>query len=758
MTEPEATHSEAKTGSAPSALPSKSLALLCVMHAIPLGWAALNLPWQRLSWFTLLIGTLAALHLILAGLALGRRARATSIVWQILAAVSLTVLLVMTCVITGSALYLSELYRGIGRAISAALFGIWGLIVLFTVPISTWGLARTRLPRWTWRRAARRAAVGALFVAAAGTIGLGRSARAAALEPAQPETIETALAPVVRNHFARASSRESADDRTLFSAAPVPCAKRLDAGGLTALVTHLAPSGTASSTCLQADTATALAIALERRLADNAAPASPIKIDVVRGLHSLSRSHPLLDALKIRPALDGVCGAGKCFAPWQLVGLDAFTQYRPLDAVRDASFGCSLAELAKWLGSSQPVSEPLQRIETQSFIAHAGELVPLVRLRPKRVDADPEAIAGAVRAAEAHILAAQEEQGGFRYLLDPFGRSEPPNDSVNLPRQAGTTLVLCELGRERRPVRNAIRRALSQLASYERTRGQLSFLSVSKTRAQLGHTALPLVALASCRGNSEHDALIGRLARSMLAMQRDDGSFAPEFLLNAGAPRGEHAPLYAAGQAVLALILVDQLAAAEPSKLLPERAALSAAVRRAMDHYATDYWPSALRSLFFLEENWHCLAARAALTSHRHSEYERFCLDYVAFKSRLILDPSPGVDPEHAGGYSLSNMLPPHSTPTAGFAEALAAAIAVKRASGRDVSSDQALMRRVLQFLMRQQWSDASCFACAPGKEAIGGFSESSSSPLIRIDYVQHAMAALGHGGLALERPAVSEK
>jgi hypothetical protein len=56
---------------------------------------------------------------------------------------------------------------------------------------------------------------------------------------------------------------------------------------------------------------------------------------------------------------------------------------------------------------------------------------------------------------------------------------------------------------------------------------------------------------------------------------------------------------------VLALILVDQLAAAEPSKLLPERAALSGAVRRAMDHYATDYWPSALRSLFFLEENWH---------------------------------------------------------------------------------------------------------------------------------------------------------
>ena len=31
-----------------------------------------------------------------------------------------------------------------------------------------------------------------------------------------------------------------------------------------------------------------------------------------------------------------------------------------------------------------------------------------------------------------------------------------------------------------------------------------------------------------------------------------------------------------------------------------------------------------------------------------------------------------------------------------------------------------------------------------------GGFSESLASPEIRIDYVQHCMAALGHGGRLL--------
>jgi hypothetical protein len=57
------------------------------------------------------------------------------------------------------------------------------------------------------------------------------------------------------------------------------------------------------------------------------------------------------------------------------------------------------------------------------------------------------------------------------------------------------------------------------------------------------------------------------------------------------------------------------------------------------------------------------------------------------------------------------------------------------------------LMRRVIEFLVRQQWNERTCFACAPHRTVIGGFSESMSAPEIRIDYTQHAWAALGHGG-----------
>jgi hypothetical protein len=56
-------------------------------------------------------------------------------------------------------------------------------------------------------------------------------------------------------------------------------------------------------------------------------------------------------------------------------------------------------------------------------------------------------------------------------------------------------------------------------------------------------------------------------------------------------------------------------------------------------------------------------------------------------------------------------------------------------------------MRAVLRFLVRQQWNPDTCFACTPNLPVVGGFSESMTAPEVRIDYTQHAWAALGHGG-----------
>jgi len=70
---------------------------------------------------------------------------------------------------------------------------------------------------------------------------------------------------------------------------------------------------------------------------------------------------------------------------------------------------------------------------------------------------------------------------------------------------------------------------------------------------------------------------------------------------------------------------------------------IKAAVERGMDYVAGEYWSHPLRNFFFIEENWHCLAARAALDHHRHAAYEQFCLDYTRFRSRFALTATSGV-------------------------------------------------------------------------------------------------------------------
>jgi hypothetical protein len=456
--------------------------------------------------------------------------------------------------------------------------------------------------------------------------------------------------------------------------------------------------------------------------------------------------------LKLRPGLDGACSARGCFAPWQLVALDYFSSNRPIPGVPDASFGFGPARLITELEHAGPGLGGIVRIETLGYVVDGTGARRLERLKHPRQPLTRGKLDTAVRAAEQHILRALEKNGRFRYLVEPFsGRTD--SSQFSLPRQAGTALVLCELGRHRRVKESALR-ALELLASYERELGNgASVLTDSEARARLGVTALPLVALITCRERvgDRYDALIARLTRGLLEFQRSDGSFYPELDLKRGTAVGKHASLYAPGQAVLALVLVEKLAASDAvrDRVLLERVAVAA--ESAMDHYSGPHWRRASYDFFFLEENWHCLAARAALSAHRHDAYERFCLDYVAFKSRIVLDASDGALPEWRGGYGVSSLFPPHHAATAGFGEALAAAMAVKQVRGMPIGQDRVRMRAVLEFLTAAQWTGAECFACAAPSDVVGGFSEHAASPWIRIDYVQHAMAALGHGGQLLE-------
>ncbi|WP_437783405.1 hypothetical protein [Sorangium sp. So ce1097] len=765
-----------------------AVGLLSLLHAPIFAWAALSLPFRPWTLFALVTGALALLHAATAALSLAPHPLAPR-AFRVTSFVSLGYLAFLSYGLLSSAVYVASLNRGLGVGIAAALLAVWGVVALLTLPFACWGVASTGGLAPLRRRSPPRATLAALsalaLLAALALLLRHRNAKADVLPVPGGATSRTGAALREALSSFEALPAPPAKSPSLMTTAPAACAAPPEPGRPTLVVTHLARAkdpGRASvvTRCLQPppgeDAATALAAALADALR------GPLKIDVVSAVQPLGSPGPGLVGLSLRPGLDGICLAERCLMPWQLIALDAFNTNTPLAGVPDFRFGVDLAALRRALGEPEPpggaagaaegaLRSGLLRIETLSYtVDRAGALHLLSRIGEPGVELTEATVQQAAAAAQRYILAAQRKDGMFRYIVDPFtGRAS--FDGFSIARQAGTTLAICELGAgvEGAPapkeLRTTVQRSLGLLAKLERRAGDggavgaLFYPADSRgTVANLNPTALSLVAFLSCRdvlgdtreARAAHDALIGRLARMVLATQRDDGGFAPQLDLARVAPVLGPTQLYEGGQSVLALALLEDLAAREPGPELPPAAEVRAAVDRAMDHYANRYWDHFANDFVYMEENWHCLAARAALGRHRRDDYERFCLDYVAFKSRLVLDEGSEVAPDLVGGYGFGNVLPPHNTATAGFGEALAAAMAVKAARGEDLGRDRALMERVLRFLVRQQWSPATCFACSRDVVVEGGFSESMASPRIRIDYVQHAWAALGHGGRML--------
>lgn len=748
--------------------PRWSLAGLSLVHGLVFAWAASVLPWQRWTLFAASTAVLAALHLGTAVLALvgGRR---RGLAWRVTAFAALTYLALHTFTAVRAGVYIAALYGGLGRGVAGGLGALWCVLVLFTVPLALWGIAATGGLR---PRRGLGVAGALVLVFCAGTW---RAAAAAAADPLpRPGDDPIALAGELQTVLAglHLPVPKARPKLHLWSRNPVQCDSPIDRPTL--VVSYPVrdapkpdpkgkqkPGLRAATRCVQADSPRELLPALAATIADAGAP-GPMKIDILTATQALAESSPGPLSLLLRPGLDGVCDGQRCLMPWQLVALGQFNTYTPLPFIEDLRFGSDPAALRRVLArrGDEPLTtlDGLTRVTTDSYIVDRdGHVVHAPAMREPLAELTIDDVTRASVAAERHVLAAQNDDGRFRYILQPF-TGKVTWKGFAVPRQAGTTLTLCELGSPTAAVTRGARRSLAMLAGLERPAGDVSGLVYdepgrpARRWASLGDTALPLIAFLTCRPRTgpAHDVLIARLAGFLLAMQRPDGGFHPRFDLDRAAPIPGPDPMYAAGQAVFALTLLEQLLVDQPSLPgMPARDELHAALARAMTYFADDYWDHDYYGFFFLEENWHCLAARAALTVHRHPGYERFCLDYVEFKRRLILDEG-AVRSDLVGAYGFGNVLPPHNTPTGGFGETLAAAMAIRAADGEARPEDAALMREVLAFLVEQQWTDANCFACTPDQVVPGGFSESVGSPDMRIDYTQHVWAALGHGGRAI--------
>ncbi|MFO7565262.1 MAG: hypothetical protein R6X02_21645 [Enhygromyxa sp.] len=800
-------------------LPRWSLTLVAGLHALIFAWAGAKLPWSDWSSFAIVCYALALGHLATAVAAAGElkvlaRIWQVTSVFSLLVFGWLSWELVGSAAYLAE-LY-GDLGQGIGAGMLAiigllALLSVplaaWGLAATWRRSYGPRAAAVTALVviavgSGAWREAAAaRARPLPVLVDEQG-----RPAPLLfedELERARGELISSwdSLPEIPREGKRRKGQRRQLlRVPSLLTTEPIACVPDPDGELAIAVVTFLArqaePDGRskmapveALSRCVEAPPERLAEAIIE--LIRSEAQRGPVKIDVIVGAAPLRSRSPALDMLALRPGLDGVCDDEHCLMPWQLIAADMFVANKPLPWVPDLRFGVSPVALRKALGFDVPpeverwdreqrdsvrlarliekgsatpkpddadgwlLLDGLVRIETLSSVFDTGGLlVPLVRGHERDLELSRARLEHALELAELHITGASQSDGRFRYTLDPF-TGKQRNSGWNLPRQAGTTLVLCELGRDEQRTREVAAASLDFMASRARPSGDRIALTRGRSspKAGLGSTALPAIAFFSCRDRvgPEHDPTRVGMANFLLAMQREDGSFYPEYDLEAGQPIDGPEPMYAGGQAIFALLLAEKLALSEPEVAaaagLPEAAILRDAVERAIGYYTGPYWDTFARDFFWLEENWHCLAARAALEHHRNEAYEQFCVDYMTYKSRVVLDEHSEVAAEFQGGYSLGNILVPVNTPAAGFGEGLAAAMAIKHARGEDLSADRELMRRAIEFLVRQQWNERTCFACAPHRTVIGGFSESMSAPEIRIDYTQHAWAALGHGG-----------
>lgn len=750
--------------------------VLSSLSAIVLLWAALSLPWQPYNVFTLLCVSTGVGHLVTTGFCLtSPHPRFPLLAWRTTSLAAAALLAWTTWIVARSGAYLSALYGGLGQGLTAAMVGVWALAVLITLPLLAWGLVRTRgsFPRLLPRRGSATAAVvvgAGLLIAALFIWSETAQARQASAVPAKRDEwnalLDHHVAPVLaglpepRSNAKR--EKKKSQPARLSSTAIAACSTAVATGHPDPpllLVHYVTRSGRPKAACLSEPSLEQLAQSLAARLRADAARAA-IAVDRVTHTRALNHGPTWLAALRVRPGLDGVCVEDKCLAPWQILAQGMFTNHSPLDFLADLKFGISVAELRDRLMADEATdpAQPLLAFATQSStVLKDGTVHPLRRLRPEQAEVTRSAVMKAESELEQHILQSQQKNGQFRYTLDPFtGKKETRN--FNIPRQAGTLLAICELGRETEGVRQAVHDGLKLLVRHHRRRDGRWALSLNRKArvVRLGDAALPLIAFIACRPRvgAEFDDAIAGLSKFVLDMQNDDGSFASTFDWKKRKKLLGPEALYAPGQSILGLVLLDLLLVETGDSAFSEEAPLSSpqlreAIQRAMNHVSAKHWDIPAHSFFFVEENWNCLTARAALARQRNDDYERFCLDYITFKMRLILGPESRVDPQYLGGFGFGNVIPPHNTGAAGVGEALAAAIIVKDSRGEDATEEREVMRSIMAFLLSQQWTSTNCFACVP--EALGSISEHTHSPITRIDFAQHAWAALGHGQQALE-------
>jgi len=387
----------------------------------------------------------------------------------------------------------------------------------------------------------------------------------------------------------------------------------------------------------------------------------------------------------------------------------------------------------------------LQRFSALSFIERdpggGGPPVDLYRGMPLVGRVTRRRLLAAAEAAGDYLLRFQKPDGSFGYVYNP-ARDAASDQGYALARHAGTAMSLARLqaASGARRFRHGAYRALEWLLGHLRGDGQAAWLERG-SRARLGDAALATLALLEYRAAARtrrFDREIRRLGRFLVSMQRGDGFFHSHYdpAARRGSIPGGHVPLFAPGEAFLALVRLQRALPGPAWRLAAARAADFMATKRDAWYYGHDLpmiHPDAWTMMALDELH----AAGAARRSHA---------DYCFFLAHEILKEQDDAGTarwlDHAGAPRTS-VDAPRSEVAAARCEGLLAAWRLARRMGAATGEYRRAVLLSAAFQLAHQYDAVNGYLLPNPVRARGGFYSSYADHSIRIDYVQHNLCAL---------------
>jgi hypothetical protein len=352
-----------------------------------------------------------------------------------------------------------------------------------------------------------------------------------------------------------------------------------------------------------------------------------------------------------------------------------------------------------------------------------------------------------------YLVKITKEDGMFEYRInmDPTIKVK---DKYNILRHAGALYAMC-MYYERHPDEN-MRSAIERSGKYLRDKsilpipGKENMLAVwsepevnrsgKPLQIKLGGTGLGLVALLSIekifpRFTPLPD--LQALGRSIVYMQKDDGSFYSKYVPSEGGNQDDWQSLYYPGEASLGLLMLYEK---DPSSIWLKSAyqALEylAQSRKNSADIPADHWALlAIAKILSLEKNNEVPISESLLVNHAIHICETMIREQIDDPAR----------PDYDGGFAEDG----RTTPTATRLEGLLAASSFLPVNHEMRKRIDASIPRGISFLIRAQIKEGEFTGAMP--RAVGG--KWGNNPDIkkfnrrvtevRIDYIQHAMCAM---------------